>query len=138
MIEKQLFLVCGPARAFQLLTEEAGAWWPPERRHTKDPESTIRMEASGRFFERARDGSEVELGVVRIFDPPRRLVLDWYPGTGPDMPTSVEIVLTPEGEGTRVSLTHGPGPLSAEAYPKRAGAYERSWELVFAAWRAAA
>jgi uncharacterized protein YndB with AHSA1/START domain len=138
VIEKRLYLPCPPPRAFALLTEQAGAWWPPDRRHTKDPASEIRMEASGRFFERATDGTEVELGVVRIYDPPNRLVLDWYPGTGPDMPTQVEIVLTAEGEGTRVALTHGPGPLSAEMYPKRAAAYDRSWELVFAAWAIAA
>jgi len=138
VIEKSRYLPCAPQRAFDLLTEEAGACWPPDRRHTKDPLSTIRMEPTGRFFERGTDGTEVELGVVRVYSPPHRLVLDWYPGTGPEMPTQVEIVLSPAGEGTRVVLTHGPGPLSLGVYPKRASAYDRSWELVFASWVEAA
>jgi uncharacterized protein YndB with AHSA1/START domain len=138
VIEKMLFLPCPPEHAFSLLTEKAGNWWPPDRRHTKDPASSIVIEAGGRFYERARDGTEVELGTVRVFEPPRRLVLDWYPGTGPTEPTHVEIVLEPEGGGTRVHLTHRAGPLSADSYEKRAAAYERSWTLVFTAWLDAA
>jgi uncharacterized protein YndB with AHSA1/START domain len=138
VIEKTLFLPCAPERAFSLLTEQAGNWWPADRRHTKDPASSIVIEAGGRFYERATDGTEVELGVVRVFEQPRRLVLDWYPGTGPTRPTHVEIVLEPEGAGTRVHLTHRAGPLSADSYVKRASAYERSWTLVFAAWLDAA
>jgi uncharacterized protein YndB with AHSA1/START domain len=138
VIEKTLLLRCRPARAFELLTEEAGAWWPPDRRHTKDPNSVIKIERGGRFYERSSDGTEVELGVVREFSPPHRLVLDWYPGTGPNEPTHVEIVLWAEGAGTRVQLTHKAGPRSAESYVKKAAAYERSWNLVFEAWAAAA
>lgn len=138
MIEKTILLPCGPVRAFELLTERAGAWWPPDRRHTADPSSVIRIEPTGRFYERATDGREVELGIVRVFSPPERLVLDWYPGTGPSQPTHVEIVLRAEGEGTRVHLTHREGPHSADAYAQKATAYERSWALVFEAWLAAA
>jgi uncharacterized protein YndB with AHSA1/START domain len=138
MIEKTLLLPCEPAHAFSLLTEQAGNWWPSDRRHTKDPSSAILIEHGGRFFERAADGTEVELGVVRIFEPPSRLVLDWYPGTGPKEPTQVEILLTAEGDGTRVRLVHRAGPSSAESYVKKAAAYEQSWTLVFAAWLAAA
>lgn len=138
MIEKTLLLPCQPERAFALLTEQAGSWWPPDRRHTKDPNSAIFIEGGGRFYERAADGTEVELGVVRVFEPPRRLVLDWYPGTGPAEPTHVEILLVPEGDGTRVRLQHRAGPSSADSYAKKAVAYERSWTLVFAAWLDAA
>jgi uncharacterized protein YndB with AHSA1/START domain len=138
MIERTLFLPCPPERAFALLTQEAGSWWPPDRRHTKDPNSAILIEPSGRFFERASDGTEVELGVVRVFEPARRLVLDWYPGTGPAEPTHVEILLVQERAGTRVQLFHRPGPESADSYAKKASAYERSWTLVLASWLRAA
>ena len=69
MIIKSVFLRCDPGRAFALFTEHAGLWWPAQRRHTRDAASTIRMEAGGRFFERANDGAEVELGVVRLYEP---------------------------------------------------------------------
>jgi uncharacterized protein YndB with AHSA1/START domain len=120
------------------LTREAGSWWPSDRRHTNDPKSSIVIDAGGRFFERATGGTEVELGVVRVFEPPRRLVLDWYPGTGSAEPTHVEILLLPDGAGTRVHLVHRPGPHSADSYVKRAAAYEKSWTLVFVAWLDAA
>jgi uncharacterized protein YndB with AHSA1/START domain len=138
VIEKTLLLPCSPERAFVLLTEQAGTWWPPDRRHTTDPNSAIFIERDGRFYERAGDGTEVELGVVRVFEPPRRLVLDWYPGTGPAEPTHVQIILIPEGHHTRVRLEHRAGPSSAESYSKKAAAYERSWTLVLAAWLDAA
>ena len=129
-----MLLPCPPERAFHLLTQDAGAWWPSDRRHTKDPKSSIVIDAGGRFYERAADGTEVELGVVRVFEPPRRLVLDWYPGTGPAEPTHVEILLVAEGASTRVHLVHGAGAHSADSYAKRSAAYEKSWTLVFAAW----
>jgi uncharacterized protein YndB with AHSA1/START domain len=138
VIEKTLLLPCEPKRAFVLLTEHAGSWWPPERRHTRDPNSSIFIERSGRFYERAGDGTEVELGVVRVFDPPRRLVLDWYPGTGADAPTHVEILLAPEGDMTRVRIEHRAGPSSVDSYAKKAAAYEQSWTLVLTAWLNAA
>jgi uncharacterized protein YndB with AHSA1/START domain len=138
VIEKTLLLPCPPARAFALLTKQAGDWWPAARRHTRDPKSAIVIDAGGRFYERAGDGTEVELGKVRVFEPPTRLVLDWYPGTGPTQPTHVEILLSAEGAGTRVRLTHRAGPFSEHGYAKKAEAYERSWTLVFAAWLAAA
>ncbi len=138
MITKVAFLRCGLDKAFRLLTEQAGEWWPADRRHTKDAASQIRIESGGRFFERASDGREIELGVVRVFEPPSRLVLDWYPGTGPTQPTHVEIALTPEGEGTRVTVVHLPGPAGEELYKQRAPAYEKSWDLVLDALTAAA
>jgi uncharacterized protein YndB with AHSA1/START domain len=138
VIHKSVLVACDPARAFQLLTEEAGAWWPLECRHTKDPRSVIRIEATGRFYERSADGHEVELGVVRVFEPPERLVLDWYPGTGPSQPTLVEIILRAEGGATRVLLTHREGTHGAEEYARKSSAYARSWTLVLDALSSAA
>jgi hypothetical protein len=79
MIVKSVVLRCGAQRAFSLFTEHAGQWWPADRRHTDDPASAIRIEASGRFVERASDGTEVDLGLVRLFEPAHRLVLVGIP-----------------------------------------------------------
>lgn len=107
MIVKTVELPCDPARAFALFTEHAGEWWPSERRHTDDDASTIRIERECRFYERAADGTEVQLGHVRRFKPPHRLALDWYPGTGP----------------TRVTVTHGAGvaPRAISSPPQGVG-----------------
>lgn len=133
MIRKTVLLQCSPERAFSLFTEQAGQWWPADRRHTEDTASTIRIEASGRFFERASDGTEVELGVVRRFEPARRLVLDWYPGTGLANATKVEVSFEAVDGGTRVTVDHDAGAASHEMFTRNAPAYDRSWDAVLAA-----
>jgi uncharacterized protein YndB with AHSA1/START domain len=131
MIHKSVFLHCPPARAFQLFTEEISIWWPESRRHTSDPNSQIFLLAGGRFFERARDGHEIELGYVHDWDPPRRLVLDFYPGTDPAHPTRVVVGFVAEGDGTRLTIEHGPTEASADLFDLRAPRYETSWDAVF-------
>ena len=130
---KTITLRCDPDRAFTLFTEHAGQWWPEDRRHTGDASSTIRMEPSGRFFERASDGTEVDLGVVRVYEPPARLVLDWFPGTGRTNSTLVKILFEPVESGTRVTVTHEAGSAGMETFSQNVAAYERSWNLVLAA-----
>lgn len=133
MIDKSVVLPCRPERAFALFTEHAGLWWPAERRHTKDAASVIRMEASGRFFERSSDGTEVELGVVRLFEPASRLLLDWYPGTSSANPTQVEVRFETVNGGTRVTVHHSPGAAGPDVFGRNAAAYVRSWDMVLAA-----
>ena len=135
MIVKSVVLGCDPQRAFILFTEHAGLWWPIDRRHTDDAASEIRLESVGRFFERAVDGTEVELGFVRTFEPASRLILDWYPGTGPDSPTQVEVIFEAAGAGTRVTIRHGPGAAGLERFGRNAPIYDRSWDAVLAAMR---
>ena len=134
MITKSVVLRCSPERAFALFTEQAGLWWPPERRHTDDASSEIRLEAFGRFFERASDGTEVELGVVRAFEPASRLMLDWYPGTGPENPTQVEVTFEAIDSGTRASpsSTALASPV-VEVFGRNAPGYEQSWDLLLGA-----
>ena len=132
MITKSVVLRCDPERAFSLFTEHAGQWWPADRRHTGDATSTIRIEATGRFFERANDGTEVELGAVRLFAKASRLVLDWYPGTGPANATRVDVRFEAVEHGTLVSVTHDAGAATAETFARNAAAYSRSWDSVLA------
>jgi uncharacterized protein YndB with AHSA1/START domain len=130
MIVKTIELGCEPERAFRLFTERAGEWWPSDRRHTDDDASTIRMEREGRFYERAADGTEVQLGHVRRFEPPHRLALDWFPGTGAAHPTFVEVEFEPVEGGTRVTVTHGAGAAPTATYDANVRAYAGSWDLV--------
>jgi hypothetical protein len=137
-IVKSVLLPLPPGAAFALFTERAGAWWPSDRRHTGDPASDIVLAETGRFFERARDGREVELGFVRAWEPPHRLLLDFYIASGPDKPTEIEIAFVEEGAGTRVTVTHRPTPASAALWSERAPRYATSWDLVLASLLGAA
>ena len=104
-----------------------------ETRHVKAALPTIiRIEPTGRFFERSSNGGEVDLGVARVFEPPRRLLIDWYPGTDPAHPTRVEVTFISEGEMTRVRVQHGPTAASEDLFPDRAPRFASSWELVLA------
>jgi len=133
VIERRVSLRCTRSRAFQLFTEHAGEWWPHDLRHTDDQGSEIRILAEGRFFERAGDGTEVELGRVTAWEPPARIDLDFYPGTGVDHPTLLTVRFEEEGAGTLVHVTHRPGPASEELWSERATGYDRAWTLVFEA-----
>jgi uncharacterized protein YndB with AHSA1/START domain len=137
MIEKAITLTCDPARAFHLFTARISDWWPPERRHTSDPNSVIVLSETGRFFERDQSGKEVELGAVRAWEPPARLVLDWYPGTDAEHPTRVEVSFMAEGSSTRVIVQHSPTEASKDLFPTRAPRYQASWDMVLAAFAGA-
>ena len=88
---------------------------------------------AGRFFERACDGREVDLGRVREWTPPERIVLDFYVGTDADHPTEVIVSFRPEGPGTRVTVEHRPRPVSEEMWSTRAPQFEKSWDALLAA-----
>jgi hypothetical protein len=133
MIRKSVFLALPPAAAFELFTARISQWWPPENRHTRDAHITLHLLESGRFFEKASDGLEVELGRVMLWEPPRRIVLDFYVATGPDQPTQAEVRFDAEAGGTRVTVSHGPKPPSAALWAERAPRYGRAWERVLAA-----
>lgn len=133
MMVKSVTLPLAPVAAFELFTQKISAWWPEDRRHTQDPASEIFLLESGRFFERARDGREVELGSVRAWELPRRILLDFFIATGPDKPTEVEIIFAAREGGTQVTVTHRPKQESAGLWTERAPRYARSWDLVLAA-----
>lgn len=133
MMVKSVLLLLSPHAAFELFTEKIGAWWPSDRRHTQDPASEIFLLPSGRFYERARDGREIELGHVRSWERPNRLLLDFFIATGPDAPTEVEITFIAEASVTRVTVTHRPKPQSETLWAERAPRYAGSWDAVLAA-----
>jgi hypothetical protein len=137
MMTQSVHLRLPPADAFALFTARISDWWPPESRHLNDPLSTLHLHAGGRFFERASDGRELELGKVLLWEPGQRIVLDFYIATGPDKPTSVDVRFEPDGDGTRVTVTHRPKPESESLWTERAPRYARAWERVLAALGAA-
>ena len=136
MIVQSVLLRLAPAEAFALFTRRIDEWWPADRRHTKGPGSRVILLPVGRLFERAGDGREIELGRVIQWDEPRRILLDFYVATGPDRPTQVEITFEAEGPCTRVTVTHGPKPESADVWDDRVPRYGDSWRAVLAALQA--
>jgi hypothetical protein len=131
VIQRSVLLACDPAAAFSLFTERASEWWPPERRHTRGSRlSEIRLLPTGRFWERGEDGSEVELGRIRTWDPPRRLVIDFYVGTDAGHPTALVVTFAAAHGGTELTIDHRPTPTSEALWRERAGLFASSWELI--------
>lgn len=121
-----------PAAAFRLWVERIDAWWPKAHSRSKDPRTTVVLEgrAGGRFFERASDGAEYELGSVVLYEPPSRLVYHWFLGSSAEQPTVVIIRFTAVGADTRVDVEHrGPGEIGA-LWEQRSVGFARSWVVV--------
>ena len=133
MIEFAVLLRRNQEDAFALFTEQISQWWPPTHRMTSDATSRITLSADGAFRERAGDGREMDLGRVRHWEPPVRIELDFYLGSGPDAPTDVSIVFTADPAGTRVTVRHRPTHASAALWDSRVARYESSWPSVLAA-----
>jgi uncharacterized protein YndB with AHSA1/START domain len=101
------------ARAFEIFSTSAGAWWPRGKTPARNPhvEIIIEPKKDGRWFERDAEGAETPWGKVIEWDPPRRLVLGWQLNHqfrfDPHVLTEVEILFQDLPGGlTRVSLEH--------------------------------
>jgi uncharacterized protein YndB with AHSA1/START domain len=112
-IQKTTLVAAPVERAFQVFTEGMSSWWPlaTYKIGQVDAKSVvIEPSVGGRWFERGVDGSECDWGRVRIWDPPRRLVLTWEISSqfqhDPAIQTELEIRFSPEGASTRVDLEH--------------------------------
>jgi uncharacterized protein YndB with AHSA1/START domain len=104
-----------PATAFRAFTEEIGSWWRPSALF---PFSVARTGTlgfdggvGGRLVERYDDGSLVEIGRIRLWEPPNRLALSWrQAGFTDDQSTDVDIRFDDVGgtdrPETRVTVEH--------------------------------
>ena len=100
-----------PERAFRAFTEEIGSWWRPNELFAFDPDrsGTLRFEPGpeGRLVEDYADGSELEIGRVRIWEPPRRLALSWRHGSfAPEQETELIVTFDPVDDQTRITVEH--------------------------------
>lgn len=116
-----------PSRAFEIFTAEINLWWRrgPRFRNAPGDRGVIAVEpgVGGRVFESfsatvGEPGSVamsgflaadyvVELGRVKIWNPPSRLVLEWRNiNFAPAEKTEVEVQFMPCPSGTRITVIH--------------------------------
>jgi uncharacterized protein YndB with AHSA1/START domain len=104
-------VAASPARAFEVFTGEIGSWWSPNplfRFTPRDP-GVLAFEPGegGRLVQTLPSGKVFEIGKVRVWAPPSRLVFGWRQATfEPDQMTEVEVRFEPVGEETRVTVEH--------------------------------
>jgi hypothetical protein len=137
-IRKSLSVPLPPREAFDLFTDGIDLWWPKDShsvaaRGGRGAGAKVRIEPrrNGKVIETLPDGREVPWATVRVWDPGRRLALDWHQGRDEDAATEVEVTFTGTEAGTRVDLVHGGFdrlPADAEATAARS---EACWSRAF-------
>ena len=100
-----------PERAFDAFTGEIGRWWRPNQLFAFTPRDpgvlSFEPGEGGRLIETRKGGKVFEIGKVRVWAPPDRLVFGWRQAAfaeGQD--TEVEVRFEAAGEETRVTVEH--------------------------------
>ncbi|MGE0785365.1 MAG: SRPBCC domain-containing protein [Sandaracinaceae bacterium] len=132
MIRRELEVPLSIERAFALFTERVDAWWPSGHRVSGEDESVMALELGpdGRLFERTRSGREIVYARIVALEAPRLITYDWFLGTGPDMPTRVEVRFSPTDRGTRVEIAHGPGACEPDRFERSAPRFVEGWRRI--------
>jgi uncharacterized protein YndB with AHSA1/START domain len=128
-----------PARAFAAFTEEIGQWWRPNGlfQFTRGRSGVLSFEpgANGRLIETYEDGTVFVVGEVRVWEPPRRLVVTWREESfAPDQSTELHVRFEKAGEQTRVTVEHFGWDTIPERHAARHGFPLGTFQLRFAEW----
>lgn len=128
-----------PADAFAVFTEEIGLWWRRQPRYQFQPgrAGVMRCEpgVGGRLLEEYAPGDAHEVGRVRVWSPPGRLVLTWFGRGRPDEgETEVEVRFEPEQGGTRVTVEHRGWERLPPGHPARLGVSGPALHGVIGQW----
>jgi uncharacterized protein YndB with AHSA1/START domain len=126
-------------RAFAAFTEEIGSWWKPDALFpfTVGRIGTLAFEPgpAGRLTETYSDGEVFEVGRIKVWEPPRRLVLTWREATfAEDQQTELHVRFDGLDGETRVTVEHyGWDTIPAE-HAARHGFPLTDFQLRFAEW----
>ena len=128
-VVKTVSVRAAPAQAFDYFVRDLARWWPLAQFHTgPDPvDCAIEPRAGGRVFERAADGRETQWGTVLEYEPPHRLTFTWIVGLSAELAQLIEIRFMPQGNNTRVELTHSGWEKLGDAAAALREGYDRGW-----------
>ena len=103
---------CDPAEAFARFTSEISRWWRPNPlfEFSAGRSGTLAFETGegGRLIETYEDGTAFEIGVIRTWAPPHRLVLSWRQANFPaERSTELHVTFERSEPGqTRITIEH--------------------------------
>lgn len=126
-----------PEEAFRRFTHGFGDWWP-RATHSIGGKCVERIvfecKVGGLIYEQHRDGRRFQWGVVREWDPPRRVRFSWHPSR--DAATAQDVALTfhPEGIGTRLELVSSDWERWGKGAPRARRGYGLGWWAVLHVW----
>ena len=119
--------------AFRIFTGELAEWWPYVTHSVeKDDVDTVVLECrpGGRFYERAKDGTEHMWGTILTWDPPSGFMCSWHPGRSEETAQQLEITFTQVPDGTRVELVHTGWAALGDRMIEAVASYGDGWEKV--------
>jgi uncharacterized protein YndB with AHSA1/START domain len=112
-VRKSVRVSTTPEHAFEVFTQGISHWWPTQNTVGKAPmaKAVLEPRLGGRWYELSQDGSEAQVGVVLVWEPPARFVVGWRLNSRwqPDveMESIVEITFTEAEPGVvLVELEH--------------------------------
>jgi len=133
-----------PEAAFRLFTEQMDLWWRRGQRYRVAPgdRGLMAMEpgVGGRVFESWHDAAGIErvreIGQVRVWEPPRRLVFSWRAANfAPGESTEVEVLFAPTPSGhTQVSVEHRGWAAIRPDHPVRHGEETAAFVRTMGMW----
>lgn len=100
-----------PQEAFEVFTQEIGAWWKPNGLFQITPrgDGVLRFEPGegGRLLTDLPNGKTFEIGRITAWAVGERLAFTWRQGTfAADQTTYVDVHFEPVGDETRVTVEH--------------------------------
>lgn len=100
-----------PEEAFDVFTQEIGAWWKPNGLFQLTPrgDGVLSFEPgeNGRLITRLPNGHVFEIGRITAWAPGERLAFTWRQATfSAEQQTTVEVRFEPVDGGTRVTVEH--------------------------------
>jgi uncharacterized protein YndB with AHSA1/START domain len=96
-------------RVFKAWTDanQLGQWFAPTDDYTTKANVDLRVGHEYRIAITHKGGNvHTILGTYRVIDPPRKLVYTWRWEGGPTGDTLVTVDFVPEGNATKVTITH--------------------------------
>lgn len=133
-------VACEPAEAWERFTDEIGQWWRPNPlfAFSQGRSGTLAFEPGegGRLTETYPDGSIFVIGMINVWEPPRRLVVSWRQASfPPGQVTELHVGFEPTGPGeTRVSVEHYGWDSLPAGNASRHGFPLPTFQLRFAEW----
>jgi uncharacterized protein YndB with AHSA1/START domain len=131
-----------PALAFEIFTQQIDRWWRrgPKFRPVDGGDGVIHIEpqVGGRLFasiDLAKGESVIEIGRVRLWDPPSRVAFSWRNANfAAEESTDVEVEFSATHTGTLVTVTHQGWESLPKDHPVRHGKQGAEFVRMIGMW----
>jgi uncharacterized protein YndB with AHSA1/START domain len=128
--------------AFEVFSAEIDLWWRHGRKFriagNRPGRLVFEPRLGGRLFETVQLPSgerTFEVGSVLVWEPPRRLTLEWRAiNFKPHEKTLVEVTFTPSGDGTLVRVEHHGWSALPDDHPARHGLVGAAFARMIGMW----